>query len=210
MVLGKGMSAGILILGLFFAAGCRSHAPTEPVAFVSDAEVHAFFGQAQSLEREGEYRKAIAMYARVAPVRPGAGPSESWVRAQYRMGRCLEEMGQMINARNHFARVLMTPNLMASDGDIPLPGSLDIHFRKRAEKAMGRVGFDPLDFYLGIVNDRTSLLRLMAVKSLERVGDRRAIFPLEALLTDETLKGAAVRTLGRIRLRIDQARKSGK
>jgi hypothetical protein len=208
MVLGKGMSAGILLLGLL--AGCVSQAPTEPVTFGSDAEVQAFFGKAQSLEREGAYRKAIAMYARVEPARPGAKPSESLVRARYRMGRCREEMGQIIDARNHFAWVLMTPNLMASDGDIPLPGSLDIHFRKRAEKAMDRVGFDPLDFYLTIVNDRTSPLRLMAVKSLERVGDRRAILPLETLLTDETLKGAVVRTLGRIRLRIDQARKSGK
>ncbi len=157
----------------------------------------------QNLESEGRLDEAFEAYGSILPGTAAEGPSGAYAAARFRMGRCLEETGKTVDARGFYAEVLSMPNLMASEGDIPETGSIDIHIRKQTEVAMARVGFGVQEFYLVHAGNAQSPARLAAVKSLERMGDERAVPALEACLkeADGALKDAAAKSLERIRAR---------
>jgi hypothetical protein len=202
---------GIPALGILMCLviGCRQ--PEEggtqgKAPFEDPASEEAFFHKARALEEGGKYDEALVRYKSVPPGPDPAAPDAAFVRARFRMARCFEEMGRVVEARKHFVEVLRCPNLMASDADIPLPYSVDINLRKRAEKGLARIGFSPADVYAALLLEPVPALKLGAVKSLERVGTRESLVHLEKFLSakDPALKAAAVRSAGKIRRRLEK------
>lgn len=200
-----------LIVLSFTFSGCETGPAQdgEGPFFQDDRTRDRFFEKAGRLEAEGEYEEAFELYDSIPPEPGDAGPCWDWARARYRMGRCEEEMDRIVAARRYFADVLRIPNLSASDGDILLPGQIDINLRKRTEGAMERIGFESDEFYLNLLRDPASRLHLCAVKSLERVGGASAL-PLLRQITegkDDALKAAAIRALNRIQRRLERAKR---
>jgi HEAT repeat protein len=190
-------------LAIVLCAGCSAPAGSGGSSSGGQDSDSGRLARASSLESEGKHGEAFDLYGTIQPGTSEEGPGYAYALARFRMGRCMEENGRTVDARAFYAEVLAMPSIMASDGDIPEPGSIDIHLRKQAEVSMARLGFGVQEFYLIHARDERSAVRLAAVKSLERVGDEKALPALESCIEgkDEALKAAAARSADRIRAR---------
>jgi hypothetical protein len=159
----------------------------------------------QDLKSLAELRSALREPAGRAPE---DDPNAAVTVALMAQARVYEREGKMGSAQACYELVLTDPRLIASEGDIPFKGSVDIIFRKRAEKALLHIGASPARFYDAVLESDQKDLWILAVKSLERTGDATSL-PLVRKLEgskDEKLAAAAQKTARRITRRMEQKR----
>ncbi len=196
------------VVWVLLAAGCGASRPTEPpwpqdwprLPAITPAKESEFFEAGLALERARDFEGALAHYAKLPPPAPGAVPAVPWLRARLRMGRCLEELGRLPDARAAFETVVREPVAAPAAGDRGWDGEFAL--REQAEAGLGRCGGDAASIYLDALVAKADDLRLCAVLALGRLRDSRARGPLALLAEDPAapadLRAAAAEALAAV------------
>ncbi|MCI0340981.1 MAG: hypothetical protein L0216_07475 [Planctomycetales bacterium] len=198
----------VWVLAAALAGGCGSSRPKEPPwpeewprlpAPTAGEDAH-FLEAGLALERARDFEGALAHYAKLAPPAPGELPTPRRLRARLRMGRCLEELGRLSDAREAFEAVVRAPVAAPAAGD--RGWDAEFALREQSEAGLGRTGGDAAALYLDALGASDEGTRLCAVLSLGRLRDPRARGPLALLAEDPAasadLRAAAAEALGAV------------